>query len=190
MASPWTDPRRGRALLAAWLAAAFAVSAATDLRVLGGAAAAALLVFHRGLARNLRRVARSVVPVTLGLSGLSWAFLWAVERRPPAPGPFAALALRTAVIAFLTFATLERVNLLRALAPFPTLTRLLVIALAQIHALRLLATESRQGLRSRLARRPGAGDVLRSAGAITATMVTLSTRNAREVTDALRSRGF
>lgn len=190
MASRWADPRRSRALLAGWLAAVFALSAVTDLRVLGVAAAAALLVFRRGLARNLRRVVRSVVPITLGLSGLSWALLWAVERRPPAPGPFAALALRTAVIAFLGFATLERAHLLRALAPFPTLTRLLVITLAQIHALRLLATDSRLGLRSRLVRKPGAGDLVRSAGAITATMLTLSTRNARDVADALRSRGF
>lgn len=190
MASHWADPRRGRALLTGWLAAAFAVSASTDLRVLGAAAVAALLVFRRGAARCLVRTVRSVLPVTLGLSGLSFAFLWAIERHSPAPGPYAALALRTAIIAFLGFATLERVRLLRALAPFPTLTRLLVITLAQIHALRLLATDARLGLRSRLVRKPGTRDVVRSAGAITAALLTLSTRNARDVADALRSRGF
>lgn len=190
MASRWAEPRRSRALVAGWLAAVFAISAATDLRLLGAAALLTALAFRRGLAPNLRRVARSVVPITIGLSGLSWRFLWAVERRPPSLEPFAAIALRAAVIAFLTFAVLDRANLLRAFAAWPTLTRLLVVTLAQIHALRLLATDSLQGLKSRLVKKPGAGDVIRGAGGITAAMFTLSARNSREVADAMRSRGF
>jgi cobalt/nickel transport system permease protein len=98
--------------------------------------------------------------------------------------------LRAAVIAFATFSVLARVDLLGALAPFPTATRLLVLTLAQIHALRLLATESWQGLRSRLLRRPGTLDVVRGSGGITAALLTLSIRNARDVSDAMRSRGF
>lgn len=190
MASRWTDPRASRALVAGWLAAAFAVSALTDLRALAAAAAAALLVFRRGLARNLRRAARSVVPITLGLSAVSYAFLWVARGARPDWEPFAALGLRAGLVAFLTFAVLDRADLFRALEPWPTLTRLLVITLAQIHALRLLATDSLQGLRSRLVRRPGARDILRGAGGVTAAMFTLSTRNAREISDAMRSRGF
>ena len=113
-----------------------------------------------------------------------------MQRTPPEGAPFVALALRTAVIAFLTFAVLDRADLFRALEPWPTLTRLLVVTLAQIHALRLLAIDSRQGLRSRLVRKPGARDVVRSAGGVTAAMFTLSARNAREISDAMRSRGF
>lgn len=190
MASPPTSPRRDRAVLAGWLAGAFALSAVEHLGALAAAAAVALLLFRRGLVRNLGRVARSVVPVTVGLSALSWAFLYAVERRQPPLAPFAALALRAALIAFATFAVLDRVNLLRALAPWPAATRLLVLTLAQIHALRLVATDSLLGLRSRLVRKPGALDVVRGAGGITATLFTLSARNARDVADALRSRGF
>ncbi len=190
MASHLADPRRSRALVLGWLAAVFTISAATDLRVLGASAIAAALVFRRGLLRNMRRVACSVVPVTVGLSGASWIYLWAVQHRPPALAPFAALALRPAVIAFITFAVLDRANLFRAFAPWPTLTRLLVITLAQIHALRLLASDSLQGLRSRLVRKPRTADVIRGAGGITAAMFTLSARNAREVADAMRSRGF
>jgi cobalt/nickel transport system permease protein len=190
VASTFADPRRDRALLLAWLAAAFALSAVTDLRVLGAAAAAALLLFRRGLARNLARTARSVVPISVGLSALSWGFLWLVRAAPPPLEPFAALSLRTGVIAFLSFAVLDRVDLLRALAPWPAATRMLVVTLAQIHALRLLAVESRLGLRSRLPRRPRTGEVVRSAGAITGTLVVLSGRNARDVADALRARGF
>lgn len=190
MASPWADPRATRALVAGWLAAVFAISALTDLRTLGAAAVASLLVFRRGLVRNLRRAARSVVPISVGLAGISWAFLWAVRRYRPDVEPFVALALRTTIIAFLTFAVLDRANLFRAFEPWPTATRLLVVTLAQIHALRLLATDSLQGLRSRLLRKPGARDVVRGAGGVTAAMFTLSARNAREISDAMRSRGF
>jgi len=82
------------------------------------------------------------------------------------------------------------VRLLRALGPFPVLSRLLVVTLAQIHALRLIVTESKDGLRSRMPRRPGALDVVKSAGGITATLLMLSVRNARDISDAMRSRGF
>lgn len=190
MASRWTDPRASRALVLGWLAAVFAVSAVTDLRLLAGAGVAAGLAFPRGLVRNLRRAARAVVPLSAGLSAASWGFLWAVHPTPPPAAPFLALALRATVIAFLTFAVLDRADLFRALAPWPTATRLLVITLAQIHALRLLATDSLQGLRSRLVRRPAPRDLVRGAGAITAAMFTLSARNAREISDAMRSRGF
>jgi cobalt/nickel transport system permease protein len=190
VASRWTDPRASRALVLGWLGAAFALSAVTDPRLLAAAGVAAGLAFPRGLLRNLRRAARAVVPLSAGLSAASWGFLWAVQRTPPPAAPFLALALRATVIAFLTFAVLDRADLFRALAPWPAATRLLVITLAQIHALRLLATDSLQGLRSRLVRRPGARDLVRGAGAITAAMFTLSARNAREISDAMRSRGF
>ncbi len=190
MASPWASPRRSRALVLGWLAAAFAISAVTDARALAVAGAAVAIAFHRGLLRTLRRAARSVLPVSAGLAAVSWGFLWAVQRAPPPAGPFVALALRTLVIAFLGFAALERANLFRAFEPWPTATRLLVVTLAQIHALRLLATDSLQGLRSRLVKKPGARDVVRGAGGVTAAMFTLSARNAREIADAMRSRGF
>jgi cobalt/nickel transport system permease protein len=184
------DPGRSRLLLAAWLVAVFALSASRDLVVLSGAGGLAALVFRRGLARSLGRTLRSVVPVTVGLSLVSFVWLrLAVGAWPPVE-PFGALALRAAVMGFATFSVLDRVDLLRALAPFPALSRLLVVTLAQIHALRLLSTESLEGLRSRLPRRPGALDLLRGAGGITAALFTLSARNAREIADAMRSRGF
>ncbi len=184
------DPGRSRLLLAAWLVAVFAVSASRDLRVLAGAGAAAALVFRRGLGRSLLRTLRTVVPVTVGLSALSFAWLRVVGGSWPRLEPFAALAARAGVMGLVTFSVLDRVDLLRALVPFPTLSRLLVVTLAQIHALRLLSTESLQGLRSRLPRRPGALDLLRGAGGITAALLTLAARNARDISDAMRSRGF
>jgi cobalt/nickel transport system permease protein len=183
------EPRRSQALLAAWAVSIFAISAVAELRVLAGASALALLLFRGGALREARRVLLGVLPVALGLPLASWAWLWLLGTRP-AIGPFAALALRAALIAFVTFSVLRRVELLRAAAPFPTLSRLLVLSLAQIHALRLVATESALGLRSRFPRKPRTRDVLQSAGAVTAALLTLSARNARDVTDAMRSRGF
>jgi cobalt/nickel transport system permease protein len=184
------DPQRSRALLAAWLAAIFALSASRDLRILSAAGLLAAALFWRGLGRSLGRTLRSVVPVTVGLSAFSLAWLRLVGGEWPPLEPFAALALRAGVMGFVTFSVLDRVELLRALAPFPTLSRLLVVTLAQIHALRLLSTESLQGLKSRMPRRPGPLDLLRGAGGITAALFTLSARNARDIADAMRSRGF
>jgi cobalt/nickel transport system permease protein len=183
------EPRRSQALLATWVASAFALSALTGLAALGLGSAAALLLFRRGAASELRRVAITVLPLSLGLSLASWAWLSLLGRSPPL-APFAALAVRASLIGFVTFSVLRRVDLLRALAPFPVASRLLVLCLAQIHALRLLVTESALGLRSRLPRRPGTRDVVRGSGAVTVALLTLSARNARDVSDAMRSRGF
>ncbi len=185
-----SDPRGDRRLLAAWLVGIFAVSALRDATLLAIAAALALVLFRRGARRNLWRTARAVVPVTVGLSVVTVAFLRVAGGAWPPLAPFAALSLRTAVIGFATFSVLDRVHLLTALAPFPVVSRLLVVTLAQIHALRLVATESRDGLASRLPRKPGALDLLRNAGGITAVLFTLAARNARDISDAMRSRGF
>lgn len=186
------DPRRGRVLLAAGLAVSFSLSAVTDWRVLAAAAAAALLVLRRGAAGHLRRVARLVLPLSLGASAATLAFERLAAGFPAPAGwePLLALNLRAALLAFLAFAVLARVDVLRALEPWPWATRLLVVALAQGHALRLLATDALLGLRSRLPRRPRTGEVIRGAGAITGTLLVLSGRNARDVADALRARGF
>ncbi len=182
--------KRSQAWLAVWLLAVFAMSALTDLRLLAAASLAAMLIFRRGLLGTMRRVLISVVPATAALSVASWAWLRFVAGEAPPAAPFVALGLRACLIAFTTFAVLARVNLFYAVAPWPTLTRLLVITLAQIHALRLLVTESRLGLRSRLLRQPKALDVMRGAGGITGALLTLSARSAQDVSDALRSRGF
>jgi cobalt/nickel transport system permease protein len=183
------EPRRSQAILGAWAVSIFALSALTGLAALGAASGAALLLFRQGALRELRRVAMTVVPLSLGLSLASWTWLWLLGRPPPV-APFAALTVRAGLIAFTTFSVLRRVDLLRALAPFPVASRMLVLCLAQIHALRLLVTESALGLRSRLPRKPGTRDVVRSSGGVTVALLTLSARNARDIGDAMRSRGF
>jgi cobalt/nickel transport system permease protein len=182
------EPRRSQALLLAGAAAVFALSAVTDVASLVLAAVAAMVLFRRGVLRELRRVTLVVAPPVLLLSAGSWLWLGAIDGKGPSFRPFLAMTLRAMVIAFVTFSVLRRADLLRALAPFPVPTRLLVLCLAQIHALRRLTTESALGLRSRMARKPGTRDLVRNAGGVTATLLALSARNARETGDAMRSR--
>lgn len=183
------EPKRSRCLLAGWLIAVFAISAVTDWRWLAGLSAVAPLVFPRHAAGVVRKLLVTVVPLTGVLIVGSWAWLQWVAGTSPAWEPFAALFLRPALIAFVTFSVLKRVDLLGAVAAWPSVSRLVVVTLAQIHALRLLVTESYQGLRSRLPSRPRAAMAVRSAAGVTGALLVLAERNARDVTDALRSRG-
>jgi cobalt/nickel transport system permease protein len=183
-------PRRSRLLLAAWFAGCFVFSAITDALWLAALLGAMALVFWRQAPAAARRTAISAVPLTLFLILASWGWVRFVAHQPPDLRAYAAMALRTTLIAFTSFAVLARVDLLAALQPWPTLMRLLVIVLGQVHALRLLVTESLLGLRSRLPRKPRALDAVRGAGGITATLLTLAGKNARDISDAMRSRGF
>jgi energy-coupling factor transporter transmembrane protein EcfT len=183
-------PRGERMLLLLWLAACFAYSAITDPVVLLILLGTMALAFWRQAPRAARRTLLSAVPLTLALVAASWAYTSLYAHADPPWRAYLGLALRTTLIAFTTFAVLQRVNLLRAFAPWPALMRLLTITLAQIHALRLLAVESRLGLRSRLPRKPTALLALRNAGGVTTTMLTLSHRNAQEISEAMRARGF
>jgi cobalt/nickel transport system permease protein len=184
-----SDPRSARAIVAAWLAATFVLSAVTDWRILAAVLALSLAAFHAGAGAHLRTVLRLALPLSAGASAAGWAFERLAGRDGPAIAPVLALNLRTALLAFLALAVLARVDLLAAIARWPSATRLAAIALAQIHALRLLATESRLGIRSRLPRRPRTGEAIRGAATITGTLLVLSGRNARDVADALRARG-
>jgi cobalt/nickel transport system permease protein len=177
-------------MLAAWLVAVFGVSAVSDLPALGVLWAASVVLLWRGAGKALLKVLKSALPLTLFLGLASWGWVWLLERQAPDFLPFAALLARTCLIAFLTFAVLDRVKLLPALAPWPTLARLLTISLAQIHALRLLLSESALALKSRLPHKPTTRTVLANSGGLTGAMLSISTRNAREITEAMRSRGF
>ncbi len=182
--------RTARLVLLGWLVACFAFSATSNLAVLAGALVAVALAFPRQVPRAARRTLLTAVPLTAAMLLLTWLHARFWLDVAPDLHAYAALALRAALLAFATFAVLGAVDLFAALAPWPTLLRLLVVTLAQIHALRLLTRESWQGLQSRLPRKPSARDGLANAGGVTATLLVLSARNAREISDAMRARGF
>ena len=72
-------------------------------------------------------MALAVAPAVLVLTGGSWAWLWLLGAGPLPVRTFLAMALRAALLAFVTFSLLRRMDLMGALAPFPHLTRLLVL---------------------------------------------------------------
>jgi cobalt/nickel transport system permease protein len=182
--------RTARLVLLAWLGGCFVCSALSRLDVLLAVLVAVALLLRRQAVRAARRTLLTAVPLTLAMLVLTWLHARYVLGVAPDLHAYAALAARAGLLAFATFAVLGAVDLWSALGPWPTLLRLLVVTLAQIHALRLLARESWLGLQSRLPRRPSARDGLANAGGVTATMLALSTRNAREISDAMRARGF
>lgn len=182
--------RKSRFVLLAWFAACFAFSAIGNLTLLAGLFACVAILFPRQALKAARRALVTAAPISIAILLLTWTHVRFILHVQPNLHAYVALALRATLIAFSTFAVLGRVDLFGACSPWPTLSRLLVVTLAQIHALRLLVLESWLGLKSRLPRKPTALDGLRNAGGVTATLLALSERNARDISDALRSRGF
>lgn len=182
--------RASRWLILGWLGTSYACSGITHLPTLLGLWLLAVFIFYRQARTAARKTILSAVPITISLILASALWVRLLQNQPLPWPAYAGLALRSTLITFLGFAVLARVNLLDALEPFPMLTRLLVIVLAQIQALRRLITESRLGLTSRLPRKANSKDMVQSGGAITASLFSLSTRNAQDIADALRSRGF
>lgn len=179
-----------RLLLLLWLITCFVASAITTPGALLAGMAIIALAFRRRAVRPAKRALCTAVPLTLAILLLTWAYARWILHHPPDLQAYSALLLRTMLIAWWSFAVMETADLLSALAPWPTFSRLLVLTLAQIHSLRLLVRESWLGLQSRLPRKPSVRDGLANASGVTATMVALSARNARDIADALRSRGF
>ena len=134
------DGRRGRALLAAWLAASFVALGGDRLarprRRPRRRRSCSSRAARRATSPASRASSSRCPPARPRPAGCS-------SGSPDAPGagwePLVALNLRAVLLAFLALAVLARVDVLRALAPWPWATRLLVVVLAQIHALRLLA---------------------------------------------------
>jgi len=184
------SPRASRWLLLGWIVTSFLVSGLTNRAALATGWLLALVIFHAGSRSALRRMLLTAAPVTAFFVLASLAFDFFLLHRPPPYPAYAGIFLRATLATFLAFSVLARVDLLGALSPWATPTRLLVITLAQIHALRILVKESRLGLRSRLPRKPSTLDMIRGGGAISASLFSLSARNARDIGDALRSRGF
>ncbi len=181
--------RRERWLLGAWVAVLFGLSAASRPDILIAAALVLLLAAGpRGLV-HLRRALVAVLPITLGLWGASALLAWWRAGVLPAWEPLLVLSLRAVTMTFGSFVLLARVSLLRALAPWPSATRLLAMTLAQIHVHRRLVRESWLGLLSRMPRKPKTREVLASTAPLSAALLALSLRNARDASDALRARG-
>lgn len=186
----WKEPHRSRLILLLLFVVIFSLSAITSWRLLAICWAFALLIFFRGCCRNLWLVSRLVLPLTIFFAGTSWLYLRFSRPALVEIAPWASLILRPTLIAFIIFSGLKRIDLFRALSAPPLMTRLFVLTLAQIHALRRLVSDARLGLSSRLLQRPSAKIVLSNASGVTASLFTIAGKNAAEASEALRSRGW
>ncbi len=187
-----TEPRINRHTLrlAGYLAAVLAISAVTDVRTLGALWLAAFLFFARDAPAALRRaliLAGPYVLVVVAAVALS-------RRQATGAWDFgevgAGVALRCLLLAFVSLATIRRLNLAKALAFSWTLSTLLAVTLSQVFLYRRLIRDFALALRSRTPRRPRTSEALRSSATLTGSCLTLAVHHARDVADALRSRGL
>jgi cobalt/nickel transport system permease protein len=100
------------------------------------------------------------------------------------------IALRVLTLTYLTMLLAEKVNLFRAVGFSRTLLYLVTLATSQVLTMRRMFNEFRLAFRSRTSERP-TWSALYHHGAATATyFINKSTRDAAEIAQAMRSRGF
>lgn len=106
------------------------------------------------------------------------------------PGPWALrTALRVLTLTTATLIVVKRVDPVRLLSRRPVLGTVLLIALAQIGAVRRLVRDTRLALLSRSPTRPGARTWIRHGGATGGALVRRAGREMTVVTRAMTSRG-
>lgn len=176
-----------RWILVAYAVAVFALATVHDARVLAAALGLWLGLAGRDAPRVLRKavIATGLFSVTVTAAALivgalqstpDWA--WALRTN-----------LRVLVLTSLTLLTFERVDLARALAPWPAASTLLTLAGAQIRLLQREFDDLRLGLASRTTRRPGAITVARHAGGTGAHFLGRAVHDAEEIGLAMQARG-
>lgn len=178
---------RHRLLLLGYFGALFALSVVHDLRVLGGAFALWLLLAGRNAPRILRRASLAAglfaISVSLGVVIAGWwqgsiDTAWLLRTN-----------LRVLLLTSLTFLAMERLDLARALAPWPALLMLITVAGAQIRLLQRQLDDFRLGLRSRSLRRPTARTVAHHAASSGAQFLGRALHDAEEIGLAMQARG-
>jgi cobalt/nickel transport system permease protein len=102
----------------------------------------------------------------------------------------ALINLRVFLLTSLTFTVRERIDPLRLLGFSRSLSSLYVIAYGQAHSLLRLLEEFRLALRSRSTVRPSLGILYRHSASIVTSLLEKSVRDASEITQAMKSRGF
>ena len=180
---------RSRLALVVWLAAVVASSFVHDPWILAAAAVVVLAVAGRGAPRIARRAALAV-----GLFVLTVSAAYALAGWWRDGNVDLAWIVRTNLRAFfLTSATLlvvDRVDLRRALSPWPGLLTLVSIVGAQVRLLQRELEDYRLGLRSRTARRANTVTAARHAASGGAHLLGRAVHDADEIALAMRSRGL
>ncbi len=179
---------RDRIFLGLYLLWVVLLTSIHDVRFLGTAVVAVLLLSGRRAPGLLRRALGTFLWFNLAVT---LAYLLSTLVRGNTSWSFVALInLRVAALTFSAFWITSRINILSALSFSPTLVYLLTIAYSQIITLRRVLLNSREALRSRTLGPLGFGDLYRHRAGVGAFLFGRGLRDATEITQAMRSRGF
>lgn len=179
---------RDRAILACWLTLIVAITFVHDPRFL---AALLLLALAAQGAAAPKIACRALIAVALVNLTVSIAFVVSAWLSGEDWLAFVLrLNLRVFLLALLTFWMIRHVDLTRAVAPWPSLQFLVVLALGQIRSLASLMADYRLAFASRSPTRPPLRVRLGSTGRQTAAMMEKAERRADELIHGMRARGF
>jgi cobalt/nickel transport system permease protein len=176
-----------RLALAVYAAALFTLSVVHDVRVLAGALVVVALLAGRRAPRLLRRslLAAGLFALTVS-AGVVVMGLW---RGDLDTQWLVRTNLRVWALTSLTLLAVERIDLARALAPWPGVLVVLTLAGAQIRLLQRQLDDLKLGLRSRSLCRPTARTVAQHAASSGAQFLGRALHDAEEISLAMRSRG-
>jgi len=164
------------------------LSAVHSPLILGAALAAVLLLAGRDAPSLLKRAALAVLLFSGAVSVVHAAVVW---RAGGDPVPWlVSTNLRVLTMTSLTLLTARRTDLVRAAGGSRPLQFVLVLALAQIAALRRLVGDFRAALKSRGVDRPDLRTAVRHGGAVGAALLRKADADTTVVTQAMTSRGF
>ncbi len=187
-----TDPagRRARLLLGAYAAVLAGLGFVHHPGLLAALLVLALLAARQEAGPLLRRSLAAILVLNLSVS-LGYLLLASWQGQPAAGTALFLLTLnlRVLLMVFLGCWLVRRVNLLAALAPWPTATLILTLALGQIETCRRLLADFRLAFVSRHPAPPRLGARVRHGAGQAATLLDKSLAASTEASQALRSRG-
>ena len=179
--------QRAKLALGLYLAAVVATTLIHEPIVLGAALTLALALAGKGRWKLLRRTLLAVVAFNLTVSlGYVVVALWQGIFTPD----YLVLAnLRVVLLAFLGFWFASSIDILPALAGWPTARLLATMAIGQIKTFERVLRDFRFAFESRNLTQPRLVDKARSAAAQTQTLLDKSIASANEAALAMRTRG-
>lgn len=179
---------RDRIILACWLAAVVAITFVHQPAVLAGLLLVALVCMGASAPSIALRALAAVALVNLTVS---IAFVISAWMAGEDWLQFVArLNLRVFLLALMTFWMIRHVDLARAAAGWPSLQFLVVLALGQIRTFSALLADYRMAFDSRSPTRPPLRIRFGSAGRQSAAMMEKAERQAEELNQGMRARGF
>lgn len=182
--------RRDRLLLYAYAATLVGLSLLHHPGLLAACFLLALLAARQEATALLRQSLAAILALNLSVS-LGYLLLasWQAESTAGSARFLLTLNLRVLLMVFLGCWLVRRVNLLAALAPWPTATLLISLALGQIETVRRLVADFRLAFTSRHPAPPRRAARTRHAASQAATLLDKSLAASTEASQALRSRG-